>query len=103
MHFPVLLGRHPYGFFKNLRKVGLGRKSGTGGDLRDGMVGADQQFLAGLQTPGGQIADRGLSDACSERVGQVIFIDMGDLRKSIQSDVLGIVGINITLGEGAFP
>ncbi len=102
MHFAVLLRRHPYGFFKNLRKVGLGRKSGTGGDLRDGMIGADQQLLAGLQTPGGQIADRGLPDACSEGVGQVIFIDMRDFRQGVQGDVLGIVGINVTLGEGAF-
>ena len=34
-------------------------------------------------------------------MGEVIFVDMSDFRQSVQSDVLGIVGIDITLGEGA--
>ena len=34
-------------------------------------------------------------------MGKVVFVDMSDFRQSVQSDVLGIVGIDITLGEGA--
>lgn len=102
MHFPVLLGCHSCRFFENLREIRLGRKPGAGGDLGDGMIGADQQFFARLQTLGGQIADRGLPDAGREGMGQVIFINVRNFRQGVQGDVLGIVGIDITLGEGAF-
>ena len=97
-----MLGRHSYGFFKNLREVGLGGKSGAGGNLRDGVIGADQQLLTRLQTFGRQIADGGLPDAGRKRMGQIVLINMGDFRKGVQGDVLGVVGIDITLGEGAF-
>lgn len=97
-----MLGCHSYGLFKNLREIGLGGKPGAGGNLRDRVVGTDQQLLTCLQTFGRQIADGGLSYAGGKRMSQIVFIDMGDFRQSIQGDILGIVGIDITLGKGAF-
>ena len=69
--------------------------------MGNGVIRVGQKFHAGLQAPGREITDRRLSDAAGKGMGQVIFVDMGKLRKCIQGNILGIIAVYVSFGKGA--
>ena len=58
--------------------------------------------LAGFQPPVCQVIDRRLSDTFGKGVCQIEFVDMRDLRQGIQSNVLGIIGVDIAFRQSTF-
>ena len=99
---PVLAWCHAGLFAEDLREIRLRRKSDTGGYLRYRQIGGYQKLFTGFQPPVCQVIDRRLPDTFSKGVSQVEFVDMSDLRQGIQCNVLGIIGVDITLCQGTF-
>lgn len=89
-------------FTEDLREIRLRRKADAGGYLSYRQIGGHQKLLAGFQPPVCQVIDRRLSDTFGKGVCQIEFVDMCDLRQGIQCNVLGIVGIDITLRQSTF-
>ena len=99
---PVLARCHAGLFTEDLREIRLRRKADAGGYLSYRQIGGYQKPLAGFQPPVCQVIDRRLSDTFGKGVCQIEFVDMCDLRQGIQCNVLGIVGIDITLRQSTF-
>ena len=99
---PVLVRCHAGLFTEDLREIRLRRKPDTGGYLRYRQIGGYQKLLAGFQPPVCQVIDRRLSDTFGKGVCQIEFVDMRDLRQGIQSNVLGIIGVDIPLCQSTF-
>ena len=99
---PVLARCHAGLFTEDLREIRLRRKADAGGYLSYRQIGGYQKLLAGFQPPVCQVIDRRLPDTFGKGMCQIEFVDMCDLRQGIQCNVLGIVGIDITLRQSTF-
>ena len=95
-------GVMPVFFTEDLREIRLRRKADAGGYLSYRQIGGYQKLLAGFQPPVCQVIDRRLPDTFGKGMCQIEFVDMCDLRQGIQCNVLGIVGIDITLRQSTF-
>ena len=99
MFLPVFHRCHIKILSENLCKIGLGRKSGGGRNIRNRIVGIFQQMLCALQTRLIQILNRGESGIFCKRVHHIIFVHMCQTGQRVQRNVFCIVRVQVFLSD----
>ena len=102
MFLPVFHRCHIKILSENLCKIGLGRKSGGGRNIRNRIVGIFQQMLCALQTRLIQILNRGESGIFCERVHHIIFVHMCQTGQRVQGNVFCIVRVQVFFDLSTF-
>lgn len=67
------------------------------GDFRNTVVRIGQKFFTCLDSGLAQIVDGGTAAMHGECVNHVVFVEVGELCKGIQGDVLHVIGFDISL------
>ena len=99
----VFVGGQAFRLAEALRKVAGGGKSHQLADLRQAVTGVAQHIFALLNAAAVQVGDGRNAVRLLEGVGQVVFVDVGDLGKGIKGDILPVVVVQIPLDLHAFP
>lgn len=102
MFLPVFHRCHIKILSENLCKIGLGRKSGGGRNIRNRIVGIFQQMLCALQTRLIQILNWGESGIFCKRVHHIIFVHMCQTGQRVQRNVFCIVRVQVFFDLGTF-
>ena len=99
--FAVLHGAHPLQLAEALGEVAGRRKAQHMRNLRQRMVGVAEEVSALLNAARDQIVDRRHAVFPAEGMHHIILIDMCELRKHIQTNILFEMSVNVPAHCGA--